>query len=78
MKIELNRDGVRQLLTGPEIEADLAARAERIAAAAGDGFEASTTIGRTRARASVISTTAAAIVAEANDHVLTTAIDAGR
>lgn len=78
MKVELNRDGVRQLLTSPEVEADLADRAERIAAAAGDGFEASTITGRTRVRASVISTTLEAIRAEANDHALTSAIDAGR
>lgn len=78
LKIELNREAVRQLLTGPEITADLEDRAHRIAEAAGDGFEASSTVGTTRARASVITATREAIAAEATNHVLLSALDAGR
>jgi hypothetical protein len=78
VRVELNSDGVRAILHSAEVEADLAARAERIAAAAGDGFEASSQIGATRARASVITATFEARYAEAHDRALTTAIDAGR
>jgi hypothetical protein len=60
------------------IRNDLKKRAERIAAAAGDGMESSVVIGRTRARASVITATHAARRAEARDASLTRAIDAGR
>ncbi|MDI2032994.1 hypothetical protein [Paenarthrobacter nitroguajacolicus] len=57
---------------------DVKKRADRIAAAAGDGMESSVVIGRTRARASVITATYAARTAEARNAALTRAIDAGR
>ena len=60
------------------VKNDLKKRADRIAAAAGDGMESSVVIGRTRARASVITATHAARRAEARDASLTRAIDAGR
>jgi hypothetical protein len=60
------------------IKGDLKKRADRIAAAAGDGMESSVVIGRTRARASVITASYAARRAEARNAALTRAIDAGR
>ena len=54
---------------------------EQIAAAAGEGFEAQPaekTGGRVRGRAAVISTTRAAAKAEAERHVLLSALEAGR
>lgn len=78
VKIELNRAGVRVLLTGPEMQADLLARANRIAAAAGEGFEAETKVGANRAHATIRTATWAARRAEARDRALTKALDAGR
>lgn len=76
--IKLNRAGVRELLRSKEVQDDLAARAERIAAAAGDGFDASSFVGANRARASVMAVSIEARIAEAKDRTLTRAIDAGR
>lgn len=80
-RIVLNSAAVRALLTSPEIQRDLAERAQRIADAAGGeaaGFETSSVVGSTRARASVITATAEAMVAEASHRTLTRALDAGR
>lgn len=77
-RIEINSAGIQALLKSDEVQALLQAKAERIAAAAGEGFEASSRLGATRARASVITATRAARKAEAVDRALTKAIDAGR
>lgn len=77
-RFELNHDGVRELLQSPGVLADLAARAGRVAAAAGPGMEVSTFIGRNRARVSVITATTEARLAEAHHRTLTSAIDAAR
>lgn len=53
-RIKLNPGGMAALLKDPGVLADLQARAERVAAAAGEGHVASSMIGRNRARASVI------------------------
>lgn len=78
MKFELNREGVRALLQSSEVQADVRRRAEAIAAAAGEGMEADSTVGRNRARASVRTGTFEARMAESKDRKLTAAIDAGR
>jgi hypothetical protein len=78
IRIEINSAGIQALLKSAEVQADLEARANRIAAAAGEGMEASSRIGKTRARASVITTTRKARLAEAEDRALTKALDAGR
>jgi hypothetical protein len=52
--------------------------AQRIAAAAGPGMEASVEVGRTRARASVITATYEARRAQATRLALIRALDAGR
>lgn len=77
-RIVLNRRGIEALLTSPEVLADLKRRAEQIAASAGPGMEASAMVGKTRARASVITATAAARRAEATGRRLTRSVDAGR
>ena len=79
--IKWNMAGFRDLRTDPAVLADLNRRAEQIAAAAGEGFEAQPaekTGGRVRGRAAVISTTRAAAKAEAERHVLLSALEAGR
>jgi hypothetical protein len=78
IRVEVNDAGIRALLKSPEVQAMLKAKADRIAAAAGPGMEATSWTGRTRARASVITATAKARRAEATNRSLTRAIDAGR
>lgn len=78
VKVKLNRRGVAALLKSPEVRADLEARARRIAASAGPGMEASATVGATRARASVRTTTIEAMLAEARDRRLSASLGAGR
>lgn len=76
-RIKFNKKELDRLLK-EGIRNDVKKRADRIAAAAGDGMESSVVIGRTRARASVITATHAARRAEARNASLTRAIDAGR
>lgn len=76
--IKLNTAGVRELLRSEEVRRDLEERAQRMAEAAGEGFEASSSIGTTRAHATVRTASFAARKAEATDRALTRAIDAGR
>lgn len=78
VRIVVNQAAVAELLKSPEVQADLMARAERIASAAGDGFAANSIIGAHRARASVITATVQARVEEARNRTLTKSIDAGR
>jgi len=78
MRIKLNRDGVRALLASQELADNLSDRGERIAAAAGEGFEATTTKNRDRVVVFVTSETAEAKKAEAENRALTRALDAGR
>jgi hypothetical protein len=78
VRIELNKDGVAKLLKSPEVQADLKRRGEAIAAAAGDGFEAESAVGATRARVVVRTATPAAMEREAIDRTLIRSLDAGR
>lgn len=78
VRFDLNRKGVRELLRGPEVQAELRQRAQRIAAAAGPGHEVQMWVGRNRARATVRTATWQARHAEATTRALTRAIDAGR
>lgn len=78
IKVKMNARGAAAILKGDSVMEDLAERAERIAVAAGDGFEARTWHGRTRALASVVGVTDEANEAEATGRVLTSALDAGR
>lgn len=78
IRIDINSDGIQELLKSGPVRALLKAKADRIAAAAGPGMLASSFVGRTRARASVITDTHKARRAEATNRSLTRAIDAGR
>lgn len=53
--------GFQELRKSGAVLAELTERAERVAAASGDGFEARSGEGRTRARASVVTTTVKAM-----------------
>lgn len=78
-KIVLNSRNIeRHILKGARTQADMLRRATAIAAAAGPGMEANSNVGPTRARASVVTTTAEAMRAEATSRRLTSSIDAGR
>lgn len=76
--VKLNSKEIDNLLKSPAVQRRLMQAAERIAAAAGPGMEASVEVGRTRARASVITATFEARRAEATQRALTRALDAGR
>lgn len=78
IRIVVSEEGIRAVLKSGAVQADLQSRAARIAAAAGPGMQASSFMGKTRARASVITATAKARRAEARDRALTRALDAGR
>lgn len=60
-RIKWRVKGFQELRKSSAVQADLAARAERVAAASGEGFEARSGEGRTRARASVVTTTVQAM-----------------
>ena len=77
VKVKLNRRGVEALLKSSGVQADLLARARRIATAAGEGMVAEAQIGRTRARATVITTTTEAMLAEARERRLSSSVQAG-
>jgi tRNA A37 threonylcarbamoyltransferase TsaD len=77
VKVTLNPSAVRALLRSPEIQADLLARAERIAETAGPGMEASVKKGKNRARALVLTDTAEARRAEATSRRLSSSLQAG-
>ena len=74
VRIVLIRKGVQDLLKSGWIDADIKARATRIAAAYGEGATVDSTVGKHRVRASV------RVAAEGTDDAerLLTALDAGR
>lgn len=80
-KVRLDLKGFVALRNSSGVIADLQARAARIADAAGEGVEAQEpTTNRSitgRARVSVLTTTADAMIAEATDGALSRAIGAG-
>ena len=78
VKVKLNSAGMRALLRDRRVQQDLDERAERIAAAAGDGVVARSSPTAQRARAVAITATPKAMRAEATDRALTRAFDAGR
>lgn len=79
VRVELNIAGFEELRTSAVVVADLRRRAEAIAAAAGEGFEVDDSPqGARRGRVRVWAATEGARRAEAEDAVLTRAIDAGR
>ena len=74
----MNPREVGRLLKSAEVQKDLGRRARNIAQAAGPGFLATVIVGKNRARASVITATQQARMAEARNRALTKAIDRGR
>jgi hypothetical protein len=76
--VRLTRTGPRELRQLPSVRADLERRAARINRAAGGGMNVDSTIGKTRARATVAAVSREARRAEATGRALTRAIDAGR
>lgn len=56
VKVVLNREGVRQMLRSPEMEALLKERAQNIVSGLGDGYDSTTYIGKNRANASIRAT----------------------
>lgn len=77
-KIVWNLPAFRQLRLEPGVIADLGERADRIAADAGAGYEASTFEGRNRGRASVITGDWRARVDNSRNQTLLRSLDAGR
>lgn len=78
MRIKWNMAAFRALRTAPGVTADLSRRAERVAAACGDGFVARTTPGtRGRSRAAVITASPDAIRRNARDNTLVRNLRAG-
>ena len=79
VKIKWNIDAFRQIRLEPKVAADVHDRAERIASAAGDGYEAFPTQSpRNRARAAVVTTSMKAIRDNARNQTLLRNLDAGR
>lgn len=78
VRIEVNRKGVSEILKDHRTEALCMEVAERVAATAGEGMEASSQIGARRARASVITATFEARLAEAQGRALSRAVESGR
>ena len=60
-KFKLNRKGVREFLKSVEVQNMLEEKAKAIQQRAGDGYEVSTYVGKTRANASVRANTVKAI-----------------
>ncbi|MGO2080280.1 hypothetical protein [Glutamicibacter arilaitensis] len=77
-RIRFNYAGFNAVRRSEGVRADLEARAQRIAAAAGPGFETKSTLNPGRAGVLIFADTHEAMVAEAEDKALTRAIDAGR
>ncbi|MGG7653504.1 hypothetical protein [Kocuria rosea] len=78
IQVKLNRRGVALYLKSPTMKSEMLRRAQRIAAAAGPGHEASAIIGKSRARASVITATPAAIRGNAQNQTLLRALGGQR
>jgi len=74
IRIELNREGVRQLLRSQAMEAHLAARARQILNRLGDGYATDTHVGRNRCNAMVWAETAAAVAETAEHNTLLKAV----
>jgi hypothetical protein len=77
-KIKLNTKGFRELRTSPKVQADLQRRAERVARAAGPGFQVENPGTKNRARRTVTAGTADAGRASTDPTVLLRALNAGR
>lgn len=78
IKVKFRPGAVEALEKSPEMQQVLLEHGQRMADAAGDGFEAEVNVGSTRARCTVFTATVDAMLSEATDRTLTRSIDAGR
>lgn len=78
VKVKLKIRGINALMTSAPVVSAVAQRAKRIAAAAGEGFEATVVPHKWTARAFVRPVTREAKEREAREKVLNRALDAGR
>jgi hypothetical protein len=76
-ELKVNRKAIRELLKDPALEKHLLSEAQLIAARAGDGYTASSRIGKNRARASVITDSFQAMRNEAKYGTLSKAAGGG-
>lgn len=74
VEVELNSEGVRELLRSPEMAAICLGHAQAIAGRAGDGYSVSTYTGATRVNASVITDTVEAIQDNMKNNTLLKAV----
>ena len=81
-RVRINHAEARRLLRGDgryrRVATDLAARADRVAEAAGRGMVAHLDEYASRARGVVVTATAEAMLAEATHHALVRSVDAAR
>lgn len=78
VRIQLNQQGIRDLLKSQAVADSLEERGTRIAAAAGEGFEVTTTTNKDRVVTFVKTSTNEGRRAEGEHRALSRAIDAGR
>lgn len=78
VKVTLNLRGLNKIMTGPEITADVVRRTQRMADAAGDGFEAVILPHEYTARGYVRTANAQGRARQAREKVLQRSLDAGR
>lgn len=74
VKVVLNRKAVRELLRSQAMEDVCTSYAKKIQAKLGDGYEASTYVGKTRVNASVGTATVQAIRENMNDNTILKAL----
>lgn len=80
VRVVMNHEGAKALLTSDAVYLELVRRADLIASAAGGApdFEVIPTVGSARARAIVVTATVAGMLAEARERRLSNALSAGR
>lgn len=78
VKIEWRLAGFEEIRRLPAVKANLKSRADRIAAQAGEGYEAFEGEGKTRSRASVVTTSMRAINSNRKNNTLLRSLDAGK
>lgn len=81
MKIEkfvLNREGVRELMKSSEMESVCRDLAEGVAMRCGEGYSATSYVGKTRVNASVVATTKEAIKDNSKNNTVLTALGGGK
>ncbi|SEC54940.1 hypothetical protein [Arthrobacter woluwensis] len=77
IRVKLNQRGFRELRNAPPVVAFLESQAERVANAAGPGFETDTHTGGARARVAIYPDTEEAYRAEAKYGALSKAVGSG-